>query len=47
LKVKYGVGLFDSLSTLTLRYQVIPKLYLEVVSGVDQALDVLYQFEFN
>ena len=47
LKVKYGVGLFDSLSTLTLRYQIIPKLYLEVVSGVDQALDVLYQFEFN
>ncbi|MDU7303542.1 MAG: hypothetical protein E7L41_00800, partial [Escherichia coli] len=23
-----------------------PKLYLEAVSGVDQALDLLYQFEF-
>lgn len=46
LQVKYGVGIFDSLATLTLRYRVMPKLYLEAVSGVDQALDLLYQFEF-
>lgn len=46
LQVKYGVGLFDSLATLTLRYRLMPKLYLEAVSGVDQALDLLYQFEF-
>ncbi len=47
LQVKYGVGLFDSLATLTLRYRLMPKLYLEAVSGVDQALDLLYQFEFQ
>ena len=46
LKVKYGVGIFDSLATLTLRYRVIPKLYIEAASGVDQALDLLYAFEF-
>lgn len=46
LKVKYAVGLFDSLATLTLRYRVIPRLYIEAASGVDQALDVLYSFEF-
>lgn len=46
LQVKYGVGIFDSLATLTLRYRLMPKLYLEAVSGIDQALDVLYQFEF-
>lgn len=46
LKVKYSVGLFDSLATLTLRYRVIPRLYIEAASGVDQALDVLYSFEF-
>lgn len=46
LKVKYGVGIFDSLATLTLRYRVIPRLYVEAVSGVDQALDLLYSFEF-
>lgn len=44
LKVKYGVGIFDSLATLTLRYRVIPRLYVEAVSGVDQ--DLLYSFEF-
>lgn len=47
LQVKYGVGLFDSLATLTLRYRLMPRLYLEAVSGVDQALDLLYQFEFE
>ena len=46
LKVKYGVGIFDSLATLTLRYRVIPRLYVVAVSGVDQALDLLYSFEF-
>ena len=46
LQVKYGMGIFDSLATLTLRYRLMPKLYLEAVSGIDQALDLLYQFEF-
>jgi len=46
LQVKYGIGLFDSLATLTLRYRLMPRLYLEAVSGLDQALDVLYQFKF-
>lgn len=46
LKVKYGVGLFDSLATITLRYRLLPRLYLEAASGVDQALNVLYQFDF-
>lgn len=46
LQVKYGIGIFDSLATLTLRYRLMPRLYLEAVSGLDQALDVLYQFEF-
>lgn len=46
LKVKYGVGLFDSLATITLRYRLLPRLYFEAASGVDQALNVLYQFEF-
>lgn len=46
LQVLYGVGIFDSLATLTLRYRLMPRLYLEAVSGLDQALDLLYQFEF-
>ncbi|MEA9393077.1 translocation/assembly module TamB domain-containing protein [Acerihabitans sp. TG2] len=46
LQVKYGVGIFDSLATITLRYRLMPRLYLEAVSGLNQALDLLYQFEF-
>ncbi|MDO5531141.1 translocation/assembly module TamB domain-containing protein [Sutterella sp.] len=46
LQVKYGIGIFDSLATITLRYRLMPKLYLEAVSGVNQALDLLYRFEF-
>lgn len=46
LQVKYGVGIFDSLATLTLRYRLMPKLYLEAVSGINQVLDLLYRFEF-
>ncbi|NLS43648.1 translocation/assembly module TamB [BEV proteobacterium] len=46
LQVRYGVGIFDSLATLTLRYRLMPRLYLEAVSGLGQALNVLYQFEF-
>lgn len=47
LQLKYGVGIFDSLATLTLRYRLMPKLYLEAASGVAQALDILYRFEFD
>ncbi len=47
LQVKYDVGIFDSLAKLTLRYYLMPGLYLEGVSGVNQALDILYQFEFR
>lgn len=46
LQLKYGVGIFDALATFTLRYRLLPRLYLEAVSGVDQTVDLIYQFEF-
>ena len=46
LQVKYAMSIFDSLSTLTLRYRLMPKLFVEASSGVNQAIDVLYNFEF-
>lgn len=46
LQVKYGVGIFDSLATFTVRYRLMPRLFLEAVSGLDQSVDLLYQFEF-
>lgn len=46
LQVKYSVGLFDGLAEFTVRYRLLPKLYVQSVSGITQAVDLLYQFEF-
>lgn len=46
LQLKYGIGIFDALATVTLRYRLLPRLYMEAVSGLDQTIDLLYQFEF-
>ena len=46
LQLKYGVGIFDSLATITLRYRLMPRLYVEAISGVNQVFDILYSFEF-
>lgn len=47
LQVKYGVGIFDSVGEFTVRYRLMKDLYLEVVTGVSSAVDILYQFEFD
>jgi len=47
LQVKYGVGIFDSFGEFTVRYKLVTDLYLEAVSGMDSAVDLLYQFEFD
>lgn len=46
LQIKYGVGLFNGLAEVTLRYRLLPRLYLQSISGVNQAFDLLYQFQF-
>ena len=46
LQVKYGIGLFDGLAEVTLRYRLLPQLYFQSVSGTNQVFDLLYQFEF-
>ncbi|MBA5764544.1 translocation/assembly module TamB [Vibrio sp. 404] len=47
LQVKYGVGIFDSVGEFTVRYRLMKNLYLEAVSGLDSAVDLLYQFQFD
>lgn len=46
LQVRYGVGVFDSLTTLTLRYRLMSKFYLEAISGLGQAYNLIYRLEF-
>jgi translocation and assembly module TamB len=47
VQLRYGVGVFDSASEVALRYQLWPKLYLEAVSGLNNALDIYYQFNIE
>ncbi|MET4759275.1 translocation/assembly module TamB domain-containing protein [Endozoicomonas sp. NE40] len=46
LRLQYGTGVFNSVSEVRIRYEVIPRVYLQAVSGLAQALDVFYRFEF-
>lgn len=48
VQLKYGVNVFDSSSEVTLRYQLIPKLFLEASnSGAESSLELLYQFSLG
>ncbi|URJ29344.1 translocation/assembly module TamB domain-containing protein [Blochmannia endosymbiont of Camponotus modoc] len=47
LQIKYGIGIFDLLTTITVRYCLCSQLYLEVTSGSNQqAVDILYKLDF-
>lgn len=47
VQLRYGIGVFDSASEVALRYQLMPQLYLEAVSGVNNALDLYYRFSID
>ncbi|WP_422462059.1 translocation/assembly module TamB domain-containing protein [Endozoicomonas sp. ALB115] len=44
LRVQYGAGVFDSIAEVKVRYELMPRLYLQAVSGIAQAIDLFYQF---
>ncbi|MGY4106389.1 autotransporter assembly complex protein TamB [Aeromonas encheleia] len=44
LQFQYGVGVFSPIAEFKLRYEVLPRLYLQAVSGVAQAVDIFYRF---
>ncbi|MEP2603116.1 MAG: translocation/assembly module TamB domain-containing protein, partial [Paraglaciecola sp.] len=47
VQLRYGVGVFDSESEVAIRYELLPKLYLEAVSGLESTLDIYYQFSLG
>ena len=47
LQVKYGVGIFNSLAEFTVRYRLMQNFYVQAVSGLNSAVDLLYKFQFN
>lgn len=47
LRVQYGAGVFNPITEIKVRYEVMPRLYLQVVSGLNQAVDLFYRFKIN
>ena len=44
LFIRYGMGLFDRANTFTVRYRLRPQLFIESISGLDNAVDIIYSF---
>lgn len=47
LYLRYGKNVFDNANEITMRYQLTRNLFVEAVSGVASALDLLWSFEFG
>ncbi len=47
VQVKYSVGVFESLSEVAVRYQLLSQLYIEITSGLTRSADILYKFDLD
>lgn len=47
IRISYGVGIFSPIAELTLRYTLWRNLYLQAVSGTNQAVDLIYSFTIS
>ncbi len=47
LRVQYGAGVFNSISEVKVRYELLPRLYVQAMSGLAQAVDLFYQFRIE
>ncbi|MGO3896952.1 MAG: translocation/assembly module TamB domain-containing protein, partial [Psychrobacter sp.] len=46
LYIRYGVGVFNAESTLSARYQLTRRIYVEASSATENAIDVVYSWRF-
>ncbi len=46
LLLSYGVGVLTPVNTLTLRYNLTERFYVETAQSVESALDFFYTFDF-
>jgi translocation and assembly module TamB len=44
LFIRYGMGIHEQVNTLRLRYRLRERLYVEVISGLESAVDLIYSF---
>ena len=47
LRLSYGYGVFSAVGEFKVRYELIQNLYAEFVSSINQAVDLIYSFEFD
>lgn len=47
IMMSYGYGVFTSVGEFKLRYEMMRRFYVEFVSSLDQAVDLIYSFEFD
>ena len=45
--LKYGIGVFEPINELTVRLYLLNRLWVEVVSGIEQSGDIYYSFDIE
>lgn len=45
LELSYGVGVFDSFTIFSIRYELFERFFIEASNGLNQAVDVYYQWD--
>ena len=46
LYIRYGVGVFNAESTLSMRYQLTKRIYVEATSATENFVDMVYRWRF-
>ncbi|WP_350558790.1 translocation/assembly module TamB domain-containing protein [Psychrobacter sp. CAL346-MNA-CIBAN-0220] len=46
LYIRYGVGVFNAENSLSIRYQLTRRIYVEATSAAENAVDVVYSWQF-
>lgn len=46
LYIRYGVGVFNAQNSLSVRYQLTHRIYVEASSAAENAVDVVYSWQF-
>ena len=47
LRLSYGYGIYNSVYEVKVRYELLRKLYLELVSSLEQSADLIYSFDVD
>ncbi|ABM03686.1 hypothetical protein DUF490 [Psychromonas ingrahamii 37] len=45
LELSYGVGVFDSFTIFSIRYELFERFFIEASNGLNQAVDVFYKWD--